>query len=65
VPAPSHVSLLVYDASGNRVATIVDEYQTAGRHTAAFDGSTLASGTYTYVLRSDATVLARTMVLVR
>jgi hypothetical protein len=65
VPASAQVSLMVYDADGNRIATVVDEYQTAGRHTARFDGSNLASGTYTYVLRSDATVLARTMVLVR
>jgi hypothetical protein len=65
VPATSHVSLMVYDAQGSVIATIVDDEQAAGRHSAGFDGSKLASGTYAYVLRANGAVLARTMVLVR
>lgn len=65
VPLPSQVTLAVYDAAGARVAMIVDAFTPAGAHTARFDGSGLASGTYAYVLTANGVVLGRTMVLVR
>jgi hypothetical protein len=65
VARSSGVTLAVYDATGNRIATIVDAHMPAGTHSAEFDGSRFASGTYAYVLKADGVVLARTMVLVR
>jgi len=46
----SEVKLLVYDILGRAVATVVNEQQQAGFHTAFFDGSNLASGLYFYRL---------------
>ena len=50
----SEVKLLVYDILGRAVATVVNEQQQAGFHTASFDGSNLASGLYFYKLTAKA-----------
>lgn len=44
--AVSRVILRVYDASGRLVATLADAQQSAGTHSAIFDGSNLPSGLY-------------------
>ena len=49
---PSDVKLSVYSIAGQRVATLVDGYLPAGKHTALFDGSDLASGIYFYRLET-------------
>lgn len=46
----SNVKLSVFDILGNEVVTLVNEKQTAGRHEAELDGSSLASGIYFYKL---------------
>ncbi len=48
----SGVSLRVYDTAGRLVDTLVEGWQEAGRHEAAFDGSDLASGLYLYHLQA-------------
>ena len=35
---PSHVELAIYDLAGRRVATLVDEFQTAGRREVTWNG---------------------------
>jgi len=47
----SHVSLKVYDILGRAVATLVDEWETAGNHRAIFSAANLSSGVYFYNLR--------------
>ncbi|MEZ4652948.1 MAG: S8 family serine peptidase [Candidatus Eisenbacteria bacterium] len=52
------VSLLVFDAQGRRVRTLVDQAMPAGFHTAEWDGRDdaghrVGSGIYFYTLRSD------------
>ncbi len=42
--APVEVTL--HNILGERMATLVNSYQTAGRHETVLDGSTIASGTY-------------------
>lgn len=49
----SRVTLRVYDAAGREVAVLVDALQSAGVHSAAFDGSGHASGVYIYRLESE------------
>lgn len=44
----SHTRLVVVDAWGNSVATLVDEPLAAGTHTFSFDASLLPSGVYSY-----------------
>ena len=44
LPADSRVRLEVYNVLGERVATLVDETQSAGYYEARFDATGLASG---------------------
>ena len=48
IAASGHVTLAVYNITGQKVATLVNGEMTPGKHTAQFDGSTLASGVYFY-----------------
>ncbi len=63
--APQQVSLEVFDALGRRVATLVDGWQGAGRHQAAFDAGELPPGLYLYRLSTDHARLYKTMTLLR
>jgi hypothetical protein len=62
---PSHTVLKVYDVLGNEVATLVDEEKPAGRHEAKFNGSRLASGIYSYVLKSGDRIQTQKMNLLK
>ncbi len=44
--APSHVTIMVYNSLGQRLAKLADEMETTGYHSAVFDGSGFASGLY-------------------
>ncbi len=46
LPADSHATLTVHDITGRKVATLADNFMSAGKHSAVFDGSNLASGVY-------------------
>ena len=48
IPNTMDVQLDVYNAVGQRVATLVDDRLSAGTHTATFDASQLSSGMYIY-----------------
>jgi|GEM_PF-6409355 hypothetical protein len=45
---PGHVSLHVYNSTGQKVATLVDTYMSAGEHSVKFDGRGMSSGMYFY-----------------
>ncbi|MCX6149248.1 MAG: T9SS type A sorting domain-containing protein [Ignavibacteriales bacterium] len=45
------VQLKVYDVIGNEIAILVNESKPAGKYEVHFDGSSLSSGIYYYVLR--------------
>lgn len=59
------VTISMFDASGVRIATVLDEEIGVGAQTASFDGSALASGTYYCVLESGGVKLVRRMTLTR
>ncbi len=44
------VTLRIYDILGNEVASLVDNYQSAGEYEISFDGSDFSSGIYYYKL---------------
>jgi len=59
------VSLKVYDAKGNLVATLVEGFQDAGVYSVTFDASNLPSGVYYYKLIANQFQETRKMVLVK
>lgn len=56
------VSLVVYDAAGQPVTTIVNGALNAGPHTVTFDATTLPDGVYFYKLTSSQGSLTKRMV---
>jgi len=48
----SHVKLVIYSITGQKVATLIDSPISAGSHSVRFDGSDLGSGVYLYLLES-------------
>jgi len=65
LPVSSDVTLEVFDMLGRRVAVLVDDALSAGRHEIQFDASGLSSGVYIYRLRANEFVQTRQMVLVK
>lgn len=50
IPKSSHVTIKVYDALGNEVLVVANEFRNAGNYSAGVDASNLASGIYYYTL---------------
>jgi len=61
----SSVLLEVYNAIGQRIATLVDEDQNEGRYEVNFDASGLASGVYLYRIIVDGEADTRKLMLVK
>ena len=59
------VTLEVVDLTGRVVATLANETYSAGNYRVKFNADGLASGTYLAVLRADASVQMRTMLLLK
>jgi len=59
IPNQDFVTLNVYDILGEKVKTLVSEFQTAGNHTFHFQPRELASGVYFYELKVGETFLKR------
>jgi hypothetical protein len=64
-PVSGHQVLKVFDVLGNEIATLVDEYKSAGNYEVELDASQLASGVYIYKLTSGSFVETKKMVLLR
>ena len=69
LPTSGHVRLEVFNVLGQRLATLVDAEQSAGMHTAQWDGTDAAgravgAGVYIYRLSSGGMTESRRMVLV-
>lgn len=74
LPVAGYVSLKVFDILGREVATLVNEFQNAGKHNSTFStsptgrqvlNSKLTSGIYIYVLKSDSHLLSKKMILIK
>ena len=65
LPEASHVELVIYDALGRHVHTLVDEQLDAGMHEAQFDAEGLSSGVYVYVMRAGDYVASKQLMLMK
>ena len=64
-PVSSWQTLKIYDALGIEVATLIDEYKSAGSYEVNFNSSSLTSGIYFYQLKSGSLIQTRKMLLLR
>lgn len=64
-PIDGWQTLRVYDVLGNEVATLVNEFRNAGKHSIVYDMSDLSAGTYYYQLRIGEFVQTKKMTLLK
>jgi hypothetical protein len=65
VPKTGHVSLKVFNALGQEVATLFDGEQNPGKYVATFDAKGLTSGVYFYRLQSGTVSLTQKLILMK
>ena len=65
LPESGMVELLVFDLLGRKVATLVDEYVTKGKHQIVFEASNLSSGIYIYRLKVGDFLQTKKMTLIK
>ncbi len=65
LPKAGDVKLVVYDILGKEVATLVNDYRTAGTHQVEFNASNLASGVYLYRIEAGEFRDVKRMMLVK
>lgn len=65
LPESATVTIVVYDVTGRRVATLVDEERSAGHHQVVWDGSDLASGVYIYRMQAGTFTQTQRALIVR
>jgi hypothetical protein len=70
LPQDGHAELVIYNIAGQRVKTLVDEYQPAGYKTVLWDGldedgDQVASGVYFYKLQADESCAVKKMLLMK
>lgn len=65
LPEQSHVRLTVHDILGRKVASLVEQMQSAGRYRVRFDAADLASGVYLYMLRTGNSITPRRMIILK
>ena len=65
LPQESHITLTIFNISGQIVAIIKDEYQQAGKHTITWNAQDMPTGLYFCTLQANGFTQTRKMVLVR
>ncbi|MGQ9644553.1 MAG: T9SS type A sorting domain-containing protein, partial [Ignavibacterium sp.] len=61
----ANVTLKVYDVLGNEVATLVDEFKSAGNYEVKFDATNLSSGTYFYRITAGEFSETKKLILIK
>ncbi|MEJ2613722.1 MAG: T9SS type A sorting domain-containing protein [Ignavibacteriaceae bacterium] len=61
----SNVKLIIYNILGQKVATLINNYMSAGTYTYQFNASNLASGVYIYSLDAGSYKMNKKMVLLK
>jgi hypothetical protein len=65
IPKAGNVQIIIYDAIGNEVATLVNKYMPQGKYTVDWNASTLASGIYLYRIQTNDFSMVKKMVLLK
>ena len=70
MPSPTHVSLAVYNVTGQKVKTLVDGYMNAGVHMIRWDGTNdrgevVSSGVYLYRVVAEGNAVTKKMILMK
>ena len=65
LPFPTHVSLQVYNLSGQQITTLFEGYRQAGFHSANLTASDLPSGLYFVQLKASDQVFTQKVMLIR
>jgi hypothetical protein len=65
IAKPGNVKISVYDITGSKVATIVNENKSVGNYSVQFGGSNLASGIYLYRLESGSYSASKKFILIK
>jgi Secretion system C-terminal sorting domain len=65
IPQASNVKLTIYNALGQVVGTLVNDYLDAGEHYAQVDGSQMSSGAYFYRLAAGGNTAVGKMLLIK
>jgi hypothetical protein len=70
LPAGSHVTLVVFDAAGHKIRTLVDDFRGAGDNAVVWDGlnesgEQVGSGVYFYRLKSEDETQVKKMLLLK
>jgi hypothetical protein len=65
LPKDGMVKLEVFNMLGQKVGTLVQDYQRAGNHEVRFDASGLSSGAYYYRITTNGNSLTRKMILMK
>jgi len=63
--SPDRVSIVVYDVSGAKVATLTDAYYTIGKHVIRWDAGNMPAGFYFYTLQSSKSTLTKKALIVK
>ncbi|HMS65957.1 MAG TPA: T9SS type A sorting domain-containing protein [Ignavibacteria bacterium] len=65
LPKDGQVSIALFDLTGRQVASLVNDFKTAGYYTVQFNATNLSSGMYFYRITADNFVSTKKMVLIK
>ena len=65
IPKSGLVTIKVYNVLGKEIATLVNEYRSAGNYSVQFNGSKLSSGIYFYRMKSGNFVQTKKLMLMK
>ena len=65
LPKESFITIKVFDVLGNEIATLINEYKTAGKYETEFNAVSLPSGVYFYRIQADSFVETKRMLLLK
>jgi len=65
LPSPARLTIEIFDILGRKIETLIDEHQTAGRHSIVWNGKNNSSGIYFYRIQAGDYSETKKMVLLR